>query len=73
LRPGSNQSWKEISIKKPMPVAAMQKQCEQGLDWLRQGRIHGMIFLATCICDLGLETVEWTRDWIQKVGDQKLG
>jgi hypothetical protein len=58
--------------KKPMPIAAMQQQCKQGLEWLRQGRIHGMIFLATCICDLGLETVEWTRDWIQKVGSQKL-
>jgi hypothetical protein len=58
--------------KKPMPVAALQRQCEQGLEWLRQGRIHGMIFLATCICDLGLDAVEWTRCWIQKVGDQKL-
>ena len=58
--------------KKPLPVATMEKQCELGLEWLKQGRIDGMIFLASCICDLGLETVEWTREWIQKVGGEKL-
>ena len=58
--------------KKPLSVAAMEEQCELGLEWLKQGRIDGMIFLASCICDLDLETVEWTRKWIQKVGDQEL-
>ncbi len=58
--------------KQPMPLTAMQQQCEQGIEWLRQGRIQGMIFLASCICDLDLEAVEWTRTWIQKVGAQPL-
>ena len=58
--------------RQPMPVDLMQHQCEIGLQWLRDGRIDGMIFLASCICDLGLETVEWTRDWIQRVGDEPL-
>ena len=58
--------------KKPLSVATMEKQCELGLEWLKHGRIDGMIFLASCICDLDLETVEWTRKWIQKVGAQKL-
>ncbi len=49
---------------KPMPVDLMKYQCELGLDWLRNGRIDGMIFLASCICDLELEAVEWTRQWI---------
>ncbi|TAM83335.1 MAG: hypothetical protein EPN47_04285 [Acidobacteria bacterium] len=56
----------------PMPVALMQKQCELGLKWLREGRIEGMIFLGSGNCDLDLKAVEWTRDWIQKVGDEKL-
>ena len=56
--------------RQPMPVDLMQHQCEIGLQWLRDDRIDGMIFLASCICDLGLETVEWTRDWIQRVGDE---
>lgn len=53
---------------KPMPVDLMEHQCELGLKWLEEGRIEGMIFLASCICDLGLEAVEWTRQWIQEVG-----
>ncbi len=57
----------------PMPVESMQMQCETALRWLHEGRIAGMIFLASCICDLELETVEWTRDWIAKVGDEALG
>ena len=53
---------------KPMPVETMAYQCETGLGWLREGRIEGMIFLASCICDLNLEAVEWTRQWIKEVG-----
>lgn len=45
----------------PMPLELFQGQVRQGLAWLREGRIEGMIFLATCICDLGLDTVEWLR------------
>jgi hypothetical protein len=58
--------------KRPMPVEAMERQCATGLRWLREGRIEGMIFLASCICDLGLESVEWTREWIARVGDERL-
>lgn len=49
----------------PMPVALMERQCTLGLDWLRSGRAEGLIFLASCICDLGLEAVEWSREWIR--------
>jgi hypothetical protein len=58
--------------KKPMSVGLMEMQCERGLEWLREGRIEGMIFLASCICDLDLEAVEWTRRWIAAVGDERI-
>lgn len=58
--------------KTPMPLHLVQGQCEAGLEFLKQRRIEGMIFLASCICDLGLEAVEWTRSWIPKVGDHRL-
>jgi hypothetical protein len=58
--------------KKPMPLDLIRHQCGSGLDWLRQGRIEGMIFLASCLCDLELEAVEWTRHWIAQVGDKQL-
>ena len=57
---------------KPMPVERMERQCEIGLKWLKEDQIEGMIFLATPICDLNLEAVEWTRGWISKVGDDRL-
>lgn len=51
----------------------MKQQCELALKLLRERRIEGMIFLATNICDLDLETVNWTRRWIAKVGNEPLG
>lgn len=50
----------------------MQRQTELGCEWLRQGRIEGIIFLATPNVDVGLEAVEWTRKWIARVGDEPL-
>jgi hypothetical protein len=58
--------------KRPMPPDLMELQANTGLRWLVEGRIAGMIFLASCICDLGLETVEWTRNWIAQVADTAL-
>jgi len=62
----------DFGNKSPMPLDRMQKQCELGLHWLRQGRIEGMIFLANTVADLELEAVEWTRKWIAEVGDSTL-
>jgi hypothetical protein len=50
----------------------MKLQCEKGMRWLEEGRIEGMIFLANTVADLGFETVEWTRQWIEEVGDVRL-
>jgi hypothetical protein len=55
-----------------VPIPAMQQQCELGLRWLRDGRIEGIVFLGNTVMDLGFEAVDWTRDWIQKLGDKKL-
>jgi hypothetical protein len=52
---------------RPMPLERMQYQCRVGQDWLRQSRIEGMILLSSPICDLGLETVEWAREWIKSL------
>ncbi len=32
----------------------------------------GMIFLEHGVCDIGLDTVEWTREWLAKVGEERL-
>ncbi len=58
---------------RPTPLDLMQKQCRLGLQWLREGRIEGIIFLANTVGDLDLPAVEWTRKWIAEVGGQPLG
>jgi len=62
----------DFGNKKPMLVENMQRQCELGLEWLKAGQIEGMIFCGSCICDVELEAVEWTRKWISAVGDKSL-
>ncbi len=64
--------WWDFGNKKPLPMPAMQHQCELGFQWLRQGRIEAMVFCGSWLCDRGLETVDWTRQWIRRVGDQKV-
>lgn len=62
----------DFGTSKPMPLDLMKKQCEVGRRWLEEGRIEGMIFLASNVCDLELESVEWTRQWIAEVGSRAL-
>jgi len=62
----------DYGAKRPMPLDRMKMQAEMALRWLREGRIGAIIFLASCICDLELEPVEWSRAWIREVGDEQL-
>lgn len=55
-----------------MPIPLMEKQCEQALAWLHSGRIEGIIIYGGTTFDLGFEAVDWTREWIRKVGPTKL-
>ena len=57
---------------KQMTVDRMRLQCELGLRWLQEGKIEGMIFLASNVGDMGLPAVEWTRKWITSVGKQAI-
>jgi hypothetical protein len=57
---------------RPFTPEEMRHQCELGRRWIGDGSIEGMIFLASCICDLNLEAVAWTRQWIGEVGDEEI-
>lgn len=39
--------------------------------WLHQGRIEGIIIYGT-VLDVAGDAVEWTREWVRKVGDDKV-
>ena len=56
--------------RKPVPVELMQLQCELGRKWLKEKRIHEMIFLANTVLDVGLPSAEFSRQWIAKVGQE---
>lgn len=58
--------------KEGTPLPWMQRQCETGLRWLQERRIEGIIFLGNTTMDLGFTSVDWTREWIQKVGPTRL-
>jgi hypothetical protein len=58
--------------KTSISIPAMQQQCEFGLKALREKRIEGVMFLSNGVMDVGFEAVEWTRQWIAKVGDTQL-
>ena len=64
--------WDFLGEKQPVPMPLMRHQCELGLKWLKAGRIEGICFIGTPMLDMDVEAVEWTRRWVQHVGDQRL-
>jgi len=62
----------DFTRKVSIPIPAMQRQCEFGLEALHQKRIEGMMFLSNGVMDVGFEAVDWTREWIQKVGETRI-
>jgi hypothetical protein len=58
--------------RKPVPVELMRQQCDLGLQWLREGRIHDLIFLANTMLDVGMPSAEFAREWVRKNGGEKL-
>ncbi len=59
-----------IDTGRPMPRKLLEQQCETALRLAHAGRVQGIVFLT--IND-DPEAVQWTADWIKRVGDQKLG
>ena len=51
---------------KPMPMDLMKYQLDKYYNWYEQGKIDGMIICSICIADLGLDTVEYTKNWLME-------
>ena len=58
---------------KPITLELMEHQCALGLQWLKEGKIEGLIFHCTPLCDMKLEAVEWSRAWIARHADDVVG
>ncbi len=55
--------------RKPLTIEEMEYQADLYLRLMKEGKIDGIIVCSNCIADLGIEAVEWTRDWIAKHSD----
>jgi len=62
----------DFGNQKPMPPERIQAQCELCCPWIKKGEIQGIIFCSNCVADLGLEAVDWTKQWITKRGGETL-
>ena len=62
----------DLSTQRPLPVKLMNIQTKLGYKWLKADRIQGIISLGTPNVDVGLESVEWTREWIANVAGEPL-
>jgi hypothetical protein len=63
----------DFGDKKPIPIPLMEHQCRLGLQWLHRGEIEGLIFHCTPLCDMKLEAVEWSKDWIAHHANETVG
>jgi len=52
------------------PIPLQQKLCEEALSWLRSGRLEGIVIYGGTTIDVGYESAAWTRERIQKGGEQ---
>jgi hypothetical protein len=58
--------------RRPVPLELMKHQCESGLKWLKEKRIHELIFLANTVLDVSLPGADFARKWIAEVGGTRL-
>ena len=55
---------------RPITAGQMESQVTTGVRLLRTGECDGLCFLSSSVMDVGLETVEWTRQWIEQHGSE---
>lgn len=53
--------------KKPLTLEEMRYQLDRYEYWIQQDALEGIVFCSNCIADIGLEAVEFTREWINRV------
>lgn len=54
--------------KTPITIPQMEHQLQVCYKWIETGKIEGIVLCANTVVDIGLESVEYTRNWISKYG-----
>lgn len=59
--------------RKPLTMEQMKYQLDRYYQWIMKGDIEGIIFCSNAtVPDVGLDTAEYTRQWIAEVGKEKI-
>ena len=54
----------------PLSPELMKKQCDLYADYLKQDLLQGIIICSNCIADIGLQGIDYIRDWIAEIGEE---
>lgn len=57
---------------KPLSNKEMQDQLDCYYRHIKNGDIEGIVLCSNCIADIGLETVDVTRRWLDAVGEEEI-
>lgn len=57
---------------KPLGLKRMEHQLETYRKYMHEGKLDGFILCSNCIADIGLEEVEFTRQWLVEHGDEEI-
>ncbi len=57
----------------PLTIDQMKQQTDLYLDYLKAGKIDGIVVCSNCIADLGIECVAWMRNWIREHRNDVIG
>lgn len=61
----------DFGNEKPIPLEDMKVQLDFAYEKLKTGEVDGLIFHCTPLCDLDIEAVHYSRQWIADHGDEK--
>ena len=64
--------WDYLTNRTDIPHELMEHQLSVGLELLRSGRAHDLIFLGSSIVDFDLPGVQRSREWIAEFKDEPL-
>ena len=59
-----------FSEKKPISKEMMKLQLDTYYDWIKSGKIDGIIFCHNYLVGLDIDAVDYVKEWINKYGDE---
>jgi len=58
--------------RKALDMSGMKYQLDRYYQYIKEGFIEGIVFCSNCIADIGLETADYTKEWIRTIGEESI-